>query len=363
MGRKRTPGLRLRNGVWHIDKQLKGFGRLYESCGTGDLEQAEAYLFRRAEEIRQFAIFGVRPCRLWREAATKYLCENKHKASNADDARHLLQLEPFIGALPLEDVHDETLRPFVAAQQSRGIRSKSVNNALGIVRRVLNLATRSWRHKTGNTWLAQAPMVTMLPVRDSRRAYPLSWEEQRRLFRELPTHLHRMALFKVNTGTREQEVCQLAWDWEVEIPELGSSVFVVPWELVKNREDRVIVLNRVAKSIVEELRGVHPERVFTFRSAPVASMHNTAWKEAWKRAKLPGHRDVSRGVHNLKHTFGRRLRAAGVPLETRRVLLGHTNGDITTHYSAPELQELIDATEKVCSGAAPGLVVIKGSVG
>jgi hypothetical protein len=29
-------------------------------------------------------------------------------------------------------------------------------------------------------------------------------------------------------------------------------------------------------------------------------------------------------------------------------LLGHKNGDITTHYSAPELQELIEAAEKVC---------------
>ena len=30
------------------------------------------------------------------------------------------------------------------------------------------------------------------------------------------------------------------------------------------------------------------------------------------------------------------------------MLLGHKNADITTHYSAPELQELIDAAERVC---------------
>jgi integrase len=52
-------------------------------------------------------------------------------------------------------------------------------------------------------------------------------------------------------------------------------------------------------------------------------------------------------VHDLKHTFGRRLRAAGVPLEPRKVLLGHRNGDIATHYSAPELEELIEAAERV----------------
>jgi hypothetical protein len=32
----------------------------------------------------------------------------------------------------------------------------------------------------------------------------------------------------------------------------------------------------------------------------------------------------------------------------RKVLLGHRNGDITTHYSAPELEELLGALNKVC---------------
>jgi integrase len=36
-------------------------------------------------------------------------------------------------------------------------------------------------------------------------------------------------------------------------------------------------------------------------------------------------------VHDLKHTFGRRLRAAGVSFEDRQDLLGHKSGRITTH--------------------------------
>ena len=67
-------------------------------------------------------------------------------------------------------------------------------------------------------------------------------------------------------------------------------------------------------------------------------------------------------VEPLKHTFGGRLRAAGVPLETRKVLLGHRNGDITTHYSAPELEDLLNAANRVCeekSGKSPALVVLK----
>lgn len=67
-------------------------------------------------------------------------------------------------------------------------------------------------------------------------------------------------------------------------------------------------------------------------------------------------------MHDSKHTFGRRLRAAGVPLETRKVLLGHRNGDITSHYSAPELAELLEAANRVCpdkSGKTPALIVLK----
>ena len=68
-------------------------------------------------------------------------------------------------------------------------------------------------------------------------------------------------------------------------------------------------------------------------------------------------------LHDLKHTFGRRLRAAGVTLETRKVLLGHTNGDITTHYSGAELNELILAAEKVCySGVSkPTLTLLRSA--
>jgi hypothetical protein len=53
-------------------------------------------------------------------------------------------------------------------------------------------------------------------------------------------------------------------------------------------------------------------------------------------------------VHDLKHTFGRRLRAAGVSFEDRQDLLGHKSGRITTHYSGAELANLIAAANKVC---------------
>ena len=49
-------------------------------------------------------------------------------------------------------------------------------------------------------------------------------------------------------------------------------------------------------------------------------------------------------------------------METRKALLGHANGDITTHYSAAELQELIDAAEAIVNRGkheTPNLMLIR----
>jgi integrase len=165
-----------------------------------------------------------------------------------------------------------------------------------------------------------------------------------------------MALFAVNTGCRDGEICNLQWSWEVQVPELGTSVFILPGTRVKNGDDRLVVLNDVAGRVIESRRGQHPTHVFSFNGAPVKRMLNSAWCRARKRVGLE---DVR--VHDLKHTFGRRLRAALVSFEDRQDLLGHRSGRITTHYSAAELSRPIEAANKVCARdeTKPELVVLR----
>jgi integrase len=361
MGQRKTTGLTKRGGIWHIDKQIGGT-RVRESTGTGDLVKAQEQLAKRIDQAREARLYGVRQDRSFRAAATKYLEENQHKRSIDDDAMHLKQLDPFIGGVQLQQVHMGTLQEFIAKRRKDGVKTKSVNASLAVVRRILNLASSEWIDDRGMTWLETAPKIRLFPITDARQPYPLAQREQSLLFQELPSHLARMALFKVNTGTREQEVCGLKWSYEVNVPELDTSIFLIPGDQVKNGEERLVVLNSVARSVIDSLRGKHPEFVFVRESKrhgpqPVRKMNNTAWKNARARAAKRWEEEMDkeapRGfrsirVHDLKHTFGRRLRAAGVSFEDRQDLLGHKSGRITTHYSRAELSNLIAAAEKVC---------------
>jgi integrase len=316
-------------------------------------------------DIREAHLHGVRASRTFRGAATKYLEDYAQKKSIGDDAMHLKMLDPYIGNHDLRQVHMGALQDFIAKRNADGVKTKTLNAALAVVRRILNLAASEWIDDKGMTWLEAAPKIKLLPVKDARSPYPLTQEEQGVLFQELPDHLARMALFKVNTGCREQEVCGLRWDYEVKVPELDTSVFLIPKEQVKNGEERLVVLNRVASSVVESVRDMHPEYVFvrkfekTEECRPVTKMNNTAWKAARERAadkwqEQAGGEAAPEGfrrvrVHDLKHTFGRRLRATGVSFEDRQHLLGHKSGRITTHYSQSELANLIAAADKICA--------------
>lgn len=350
MGRKQTTGLFKRGQVWHIEKQVLGH-RIRESTGTKSLQEAEQYLARRIEEIRQATIYGVRPKRSFKEAAVRFLNENQHKASIDTDAILLKSICPFIGDLTLEQVHIGTLQSFIKAKQEAKLKTKSINNTLELVRHILNVAATEWIDENSLTWLLVAPKIKLLPVKDARAPFPLSWSEQSRFLEALPVHLNQMARFKVNTGCREQEVCQLRWEWEKRVPSLNTSVFIIPShinrdgelrQLVKNGEDRLVILNDEAKAVIEEVRGIHSEFVFSYNGKPITRMNNTAWRNARKKANLSDLR-----VHDLKHTFGRRLRAAGVSYEDRQDLLGHRSGRITTHYSQAELSNLLEAANLV----------------
>jgi integrase len=113
------------------------------------------------------------------------------------------------------------------------------------------------------------------------KPYPLSWAEPDHLIKALPRHLADAALFSVNTGCREQEVCQLRWDWEVTLPDTETSVFILPATVTKTSTERFVVLNTIARRVIESRRGKHKDYVFTYRGNVIGKL-KSAWMRAWR---------------------------------------------------------------------------------
>jgi integrase len=367
--------------VFWLDINSKRYGRIYESthASAEQRELAEQFYHQRLAEAYREKHLGIPRRRLFKEAAAEHLKEVRDRPMTYRVATWALDRAlPYIGEVQLDQLHDghEKMKQLRTSMALAGNKEKTVNLVMQRIRHVLLQCARKYRDDNGQPWLATAPMISMRKPRDARPPYPLSWDEERKLLLPLtPPHIADPVQYIINAGPRSRsELCKMRWDWERRLPELDTpdfkvSVFVLP--TTKNGEERVIVQNRVAQQIVERQRGKHPEYVWTFEGRPLVDLHGSAWPRARAEAvkcyqEVLG-RECPEGfktlhIHDFRHTFGRRLRAAGVSRETRAALLGHSNGgDMTTHYSAAELLELIEAVRKieVPLGSAPTLSVIR----
>ncbi len=372
MERRKQVGIFPTKHGYFVDRRYKG--QRIRRSGFKTFTEAEDWLIYEMDRVRITTLTSPQIVRTFDDAAAKYLIDFENKATIETDIFNLNAVMPFIKNLRLDQIHDDTLRPFINARKAtlrkvriskdehimRPLKNKTVNLTLGVVRRILNLAARRWRDEDGRPWLHTAPLISMLPLTDARPPRPIMWAEQRRLLPALPDHLANMALFMLNTGVRDDVVVSLQWDWEVYLEAFGVSIFIVPKHHVKgayeSKTDMVLVCNSIAQKVVDAQRGKHSTHVFVYRRElgktsetsverdwkPVGTMNNTAWQNARLKAGLG---DLH--VHDLRHTVGMRLREAGVSDKTRSAILWHTNDSITDHYSMAMVREIFEALEKI----------------
>lgn len=402
MAKTRTSGIILnKDGTRIINKIYKGES-IYRRLGKVSQEEAEQRL-KQEIAMQDSAKQRGRDYRpVFADGAGRYLTESKAKRSAELLAWHVSLLLPFIGTLQLDHIHDATLEQFKESRRLDGVSPTTINRTLEVVRTILNRAARAWRDEDGMPWLRMAsPLITM-EKENPVPPYPLSWEDQDVLFKELPSHLQIMALFDVNTGLRDENVCGLRWDWEIPVPEIGRSVFLISHGDYKTDVDHVAILNDAAWSIIEQQRASRKIRlaksgitdykpdpdeetefdfVFPYDGHRVDTMNNSAWQKARIRAAMAMYKaagneipkellkDGQRGtiitdelkkfmseampgfanvrIHDLRHTYSSRLRLAGVSQEDRNALMGHKSASIPEHYASADIGRLIKLSNLV----------------
>ena len=287
MAATRTPGITLdAHGDLILDKEYRG-NRLFRRFGKISVQDAESVLQSEIARLAAELDLRMHARSLFRHCAGRYLAESKEKRTAETIAWHVRLLLAHFSDFEPERIHDGTLQGFIQMRQTERAGATTINRSLEVMRTILNRTARAYRDDDGRPWLERVPpQISMLPE-SPRPPCPITWEEQDALFQRLPGHLQRMALFAVNTGLRESNVCGLRWSWEVAVPEVGRSVFVIPPAAFKARRAHVAILNDAAWSIVQAQRGLHPECVFHYRKKRVRSMNNTAWQNARKAIGLP----------------------------------------------------------------------------
>lgn len=301
------------------------------------------------------------------EAAARYLTEFQGKPSSKRRAAAAIDsVIPYIGKLRCIEVDDEAMLAFKEDRRAgrhpfkRPAMVNTVNKELTQVVTVLRKACRVWR------WIPSAPALEHLRGAE-RQPYPLTWEEQDKLFGKLPTGWDVGAgLFLINTGCRKEEMFGLKWTDRRWIPELDikgpdgevrERMYVFVLRTTKNGEQRALICNTIARRAVERQEKwqdkygksefVFPSNHRGFRGTQVRSA-GKVWDRAWRAAGLPSGPLVKKGMHNCRHTFAHRLRAAGVPQEDRNALLGHARTNLAEHYATPDIERLLAHAEKVC---------------
>ncbi len=83
--------------------------------------------------------------------------------------------------------------------------------------------------------------------------------------------------------------------------------------------------------------------IFTFSEKPICNI-KTAWRAAIRRAGIRYYR-----FHDFRHCFNSRLMLAGVQVEIRRAIMGHSSGEdinaVYTHVELPAKREAIRKLE------------------
>ena len=345
-------GIVKRGKKYHIDTTYRGVA-LRESTGATSLSDAKDYYDARTKEIYDLKVHGKRPesKKVWLDGVEAYVREKLQKKNKPclNEESQLRILAQYIPAdMLLNDICNDTFAKFRQDSKAKGNKNSTINRTLEVARAVLNYCCK--KGPSRSPWVVRPPYLDMENTKDKRQAWILDANDEKKLLDALPDHLRDVALLILQTALRSGEALKLKWEWLHTIPELGS-VFMIPASEHKNGEAKPVCLNATAEQIIRRRRGQHDVYVFTYHGKPLKKMARRGWHTACKKAGLWEELDGKPHYpipHDLRKTVNTRLKHLGIHLLTRKMVLGHTVGDVTEDvYAKPTLEPIKEAVDKL----------------
>ncbi|MGZ4235303.1 MAG: tyrosine-type recombinase/integrase, partial [Solirubrobacteraceae bacterium] len=260
------------------------------------------------------------------------------------------QIEPRLGERALAKVTREHVEQFVADCLRDGLSPKTVSNCLGLLHSIFEFAIRrGWANDENPCKRAEKPKA----VEHSDIRF-LDEDEVEALLRAVPdTEFGRLQrvlyLAAVMTGMRQGELLALRWadvDWPARRIRVRRNYVRGEFGTPKSRRgSRSIPL---ADRLGGELDMLHRrsrwarDEDLVFANPVTGRPMNgctllKSYQRALERASV---RELR--FHDLRHTFGTRMAAAGVPMRTLQEWMGHRDFKTTAIYAdyAPSAGEV-----------------------
>lgn len=306
--------------------------------------QAEARLRRMMEEVS----FAAPERRMtFADVDDRYLHHVEHvmerKPSTVHDYRLMLRghLAPFFAGKPIEKITVDDVGAYIAAKARAGLSSKTVSNHLNFAHGVFGFAVKRGMASANPVGAVDRPRA---PSTDPDIRF-LARDELEALLRAAPEDVlgptdHALYLTASMTGLRQGELVALRWrdvDWLAGAVRVRRSYSRGAWTTPKSRRGvrAVPLATRVAGELErhfqrsafqrdDDLVFPHPETGNPYD----ASKMRRRFKDALGRAGL---REVR--FHDLRHTYGTAMAAAGAPLRTLQGWMGHKDYKTTAVYA------------------------------
>jgi integrase len=260
-----------------------------------------------------------------------------------------IQLAPFFAGKALDRIGRREIDAFIAHMRRTGRAPKTTLNALGILHSIFEYARREGWVTSNPCTLVEKPRAAQADP-DIRFLEP---EDVEALLHGVPDDdlgrvERRMYLMAAMTGMRQGELLALRWrdiDWPAKRVRIRRSFVRGEFGTPKSkRSSRSVPL---ADRLAGELDRLHQQTLHR-RDDELVFAHPHTGKpidrsRLLKRFKAALRRGEVREVrfHDLRHTFGTRMAAQGVPMRTLQELMGHRDFKTTLIYAdyAPSARE------------------------
>lgn len=179
-------------------------------------------------------------------------------------------------------------------------------------------------------------------------------EQEAALLAELKGVYERFRPFVIiaaDTGIRRGEMLKLRWEfidlkesWSLE-NEAQASWLNLPGAITKNKKPRRIPMTQRVHETMKALQASRKKDGLVFPEFTVQSVSQgiaTASRKA-------GLKKV--GLHSFRHKTQTQMHRLGVPLVSSQTVMGHSDVDMTVHYTEVDTQDVLAAMRKLQEGA------------